>query len=230
MKIFAISDLHLSVNNPKPMDIFGPTWDNYVEKIFADWHKKVTNDDVVLLCGDFSWAMKIDEVVADFNLLKDLPGRKVIIRGNHDYWWKSITAVRNILPPNFYAIQNDAVKFENVVICGTRFWNFVDAKSSSDDVKIYNRELIRLRLTLDSALKLKNDGDKLICMLHYPPYTIKEEDNEVTAIMEEYGVDAVVYGHIHAFLKQNLVLKKGCATYYLTSCDLVKNALVEIEV
>ncbi len=230
MKIYAISDLHLSVNNPKPMDIFGPTWDNYVEKIFEDWRQKVTNDDVVLLCGDFSWAMKIDEVVADFNLLKDLPGRKVIIRGNHDYWWKSITAVRNILPPNFYAIQNDAVKFENVVFCGTRFWNFVDSKSSSDDVKIYNRELIRLRLTLDSALKLKTDGDKLICMLHYPPYTIKEEDNEVTAIMEEYGVDAVVYGHIHAFLKQNLVLKKGCATYYLTSCDLVKNALVEIEV
>ena len=92
MKIFAISDLHLSVNNPKPMDIFGPTWDNYVEKIFEDWRQKVTNDDVVLLCGDFSWAMKIDEVVADFNLLKDLPGRKVIIRGNR------VTAATCYLP------------------------------------------------------------------------------------------------------------------------------------
>lgn len=231
MKIFAISDLHLSVNNPKPMDIFGPTWENYIEKIFDDWRVKVTEEDVVLLAGDFSWAMKIDDVRADFDMLKDLPGKKVIIRGNHDYWWKSISAVRNILPPNFYAIQNDAIKFENVIICGTRLWNIPDLKrASEEDIKIYNRELIRLKLTLDSAKKLQEEGDKLICMLHYPPYSFKEEDNEITKLLEEYKVDAVVYGHIHAYCRQNLILKKNEVTYYLTSCDIVNNTLIPIEV
>ena len=231
MKIFAISDLHLSVNNPKPMDIFGPTWENYIEKIFDDWRVKVTEEDVVLLAGDFSWAMKIDDVRADFAMLKDLPGKKVIIRGNHDYWWKSISAVRNILPPNFYAIQNDAIKFENVIICGTRLWNIPDLKKASEeDIKIYNRELIRLKLTLDSAKKLQEEGDKLICMLHYPPYSFKEEDNEITKLLEEYKVDAVVYGHIHAYCRQNLILKKNEVTYYLTSCDIVNNTLIPIEV
>lgn len=231
MKIFAISDLHLSVNNPKPMDIFGPTWENYIEKIFDDWRAKVTCEDIVLLAGDLSWAMKIDEVVADLDMLKDLPGKKVIIRGNHDYWWKSITAVRKILPPNFYAIQNDAIKFDNVVISGTRLWNIPDVKKATEeDIKIYNRELIRLRLTLDSAKMLQKEGDKLVCMLHYPPYSFKEEDNEITKLMEEYEVDAVVYGHIHAYCRQNLILKKNSVTYYLTSCDIVKNTLIPIEV
>ena len=231
MKIFAISDLHLSVNNPKPMDIFGPTWENYIEKIFDDWRVKVTEEDVVLLAGDFSWAMKIDDVRADFAMLKDLPGKKVIIRGNHDYWWKSISAVRNILPPSFYAIQNDAIKFENVIICGTRLWNIPDLKKASEeDIKIYNRELIRLKLTLDSAKKLQEEGDKLICMLHYPPYSFKEEDNEITKLLEEYKVDVVVYGHIHAYCRQNLILKKNEVTYYLTSCDIVNNTLIPIEV
>ena len=231
MKIFAISDLHLSVNNPKPMNIFGPTWENYIEKIFDDWRAKVTEEDVVLLAGDFSWAMKIDDVRADFAMLKDLPGKKVIIRGNHDYWWKSISAVRNILPPNFYAIQNDAIKFENVIICGTRLWNIPDIKrASEEDIKIYNRELIRLKLTLDSAKKLQEEGDKLICMLHYPPYSFKEEDNEITKLLEEYKVDVVVYGHIHAYCRQNLILKKNEVTYYLTSCDIVNNTLIPIEV
>ena len=233
MKVFAISDLHLSVNNPKPMDIFGPAWDNYVDKIFADWKEKVSENDVVLLAGDFSWAMKLEDSVADFEMLKDLPGKKVIIRGNHDYWWKSISAVRNILPINFYAIQNDAIKFENIIVCGTRLWNLPDDKKkfTEDDEKIYKRELIRLRMTLENALKLKtDDNDKIVCMLHYPPYTFKEEDNEITAMMEEFGVSCVVYGHIHAYCKQNLILNKNGVKYYLTSCDIVQNKLISIDV
>ena len=109
MNVFAISDLHLSVNNPKPMDIFGPQWESYLDKIFLDWQEKVEEDDLVLLAGDFSWAMKLEDSVSDFEMIKKLPGKKVIIRGNHDYWWKSITAVRKILPENFYAIKNDAL-------------------------------------------------------------------------------------------------------------------------
>lgn len=231
MRVFAISDLHLSVNNPKPMDIFGPTWDGYLEKIFAEWKEKVTDDDLVLMAGDFSWAMKLEETAEDFKLLENLPGKKVMIRGNHDYWWKSISAVRNVLPKNFYAIQNDAIKFENIIVCGTRLWNLPDGTKAQtpEDEKIYKRELIRLEMTLQNAEKLKTADEKMLCMLHYPPYTFKEEDNEVTALLEKYNVHAVVYGHIHAFCKQNLVLNKNGVTYYLTSCDIVENKLIEIE-
>ena len=157
MNVFAISDLHLSVNNPKPMDIFGPQWESYLDKIFLDWQEKVEEDDLVLLAGDFSWAMKLEDSVSDFEMIKKLPGKKVIIRGNHDYWWKSITAVRKILPENFYAIQNDALKFQDVIVCGTRLWNLPDMKKfTEEDEKIYKRELIRLRLTLENAKKTSN--------------------------------------------------------------------------
>lgn len=230
MKVFAISDLHLSVNNPKPMDIFGPTWEGYLDKIFADWCEKVADDDLVLMAGDFSWAMKLEETAADFEMLSDLPGKKIIIRGNHDYWWKSISAVREFLPKNFYAIQNDALKFDDIIVCGTRLWNLPDntKKMTPENEKIYKRELIRLELTLQNAKKLQENGEKIICMLHYPPYTFKEEDNEVTALLEKYGVSSVVYGHIHAYCKQNLVLRKNGVTYFLTSCDIVGNKLTEI--
>ncbi|MBE7076182.1 MAG: hypothetical protein E7375_03880 [Clostridiales bacterium] len=230
MKVFAISDLHLSVNNPKPMDIFGPTWEGYLDKIVQDWKSKVSEEDVVLMCGDFSWAMHLEDAIADFEMIKALPGKKVIIRGNHDYWWKSISAVRNILPFGFYAIQNDAIKFEDLIVCGTRLWNLPDGNKpqSPEDEKIYRRELIRLEMTLQNAMKLKTNNEKVICMLHYPPYTFKEEDNEITQMLENYGVDCVVYGHIHAFCKQNLILTKNNVNYYLSSCDIVGNQLIEI--
>lgn len=230
MRIYAISDLHLSVNNPKPMDIFGPTWEGYLDKIFLQWKEMVTEDDLVLLAGDFSWAMKLEDTKPDFALLKDLPGKKVIIRGNHDYWWKSISAVRAILPEKFYAIQNDAMKFGDYILCGTRLWNLPDEgkKQSAEDEKIYKRELIRLEMTLQNAKKLQENGEKIICMLHYPPYTFKEEDNEVTALIEKYGVSKVVYGHIHGYCKQHLYLQKNGIEYFLTSCDLVKNNIITI--
>ncbi len=230
MKIWAISDLHLSINNPKPMDIFGPTWEGYLDKIFDDWKAKVADDDLVLMAGDFSWAMKLEETKPDFDLISPLPGKKIIIRGNHDYWWKSISAVRAVLPENFYAIQNDAIKFGKFVICGTRLWNLPDTRKpmTPENEKIYKRELIRLELTLQEAKKLQEEGDEIVCMLHYPPYTFREEDNDITAMLERFGVKCVVYGHIHAFLKQNKVLEKNGITYFLTSCDLIGNNLVEI--
>ena len=229
MKVFAISDLHLSINNPKPMDIFGPVWDGYLDKIFSDWKEKVTEEDLVLLTGDFSWAMKIEETKEDFNLLKDLPGKKVIIRGNHDYWWKSISAVRAILPPNFYAVQNDALKFDNIIVCGTRGW-MVPEKNvimTPENKKIYDREVIRLELTLQSAEKLRKEGDKVICMIHYPPTNFARDDSDFTSLIEKYKVDYVVFGHIHGkkvvtqFVKNNI-------SYFLTSCDIVGNILTEI--
>ncbi len=231
MKVYSISDLHLSVNNPKPMDIFGPTWEGYLDKIFAQWKEIVSEDDLVLLAGDFSWAMKLEDAVSDFALLKDLPGKKIIIRGNHDYWWKSISAVREILPGGFYAVQNDAMKFGDYIVCGTRLWNLPDKNKTMtpENEKIYKRELLRLEMTLQNAVKLKAADEKIICMLHYPPYTFKEEDNEVTALLEKYGVYKVVYGHIHAYCKQSLILEKNGITYYMTSCDIVGNRIVYVD-
>lgn len=230
MKVFAISDLHLSVNNPKPMDIFGGEWEGYVEKIFEDWKKKVSNDDIVLLPGDFSWAMKLEDTQKDFELLESLPGKKIIIKGNHDYWWKSISAVRNFIPKDFYAIQNDAIKFGNIVICGTRGWTVAerDQELSVEDKKIFDREVIRLDLTLASAQKLMQEGDLLICMMHYPPFNFFHDDSEMTKLISKYKVDKVVYGHLHSIKNPVMIVDKDNIPYFLTSCDLIKNVLVQI--
>ncbi len=228
MKIFAISDLHLSVNNPKPMDIFGPAWDDYVENVFADWKEKVSDEDVVLMAGDFSWAMKLEEAVEDFNLLKDLPGKKIIIRGNHDFWWSSISTVRKILPKNFFAIQNDAIKIENSIFCGTRGWMLPDENFSVENKKIFDREVLRLEMTLKKAQSLRENNEKVYCMLHYPPMYYKK-DSLFSQLLEKYNVSKVIYGHLHAKKNPELFYVKNGIEYFLTSCDLVKHKLVLID-
>ena len=230
MKIFAISDLHLSVNNSKPMDIFGPVWEGYLDKIFSQWKELVGDNDLVLMAGDLSWAMKLEEVGADIELFKDLPGRKVIIRGNHDYWWKSISSLRAILPENFYAIQNDALRFDNVVVCGTRGWKGVEKNTtlSPEDQKIYDREVLRLEMTLQNANKLRQEGDKLICMMHYPPVGFARDDSEFSQLIEKYYVDIVVFGHLHGYKNVATNFVKNNIEYYLTSCDEVDNNIVFI--
>ncbi len=226
MRVFAISDLHLSINNPKPMDIFGPAWDNYVENIIEDWNSKVNEDDLVLMAGDFSWAMALEDTKKDFDLLKDLKGKKIIIRGNHDYWWKGISAVREFLPEGFYAIQNDAIKFGNIIVCGTRGWTFPNGEPA--DEKIFNREVIRLELTLKQAFAMKEEGDKIVCMMHYPPVNARREDSEFSRLLKTYQVDAVIFGHLHGYKTMQLKFFKDEIPYYLTSCDMVGNKLIEI--
>jgi len=230
MKVFAISDLHLSVNNPKPMDIFGPVWDGYLDKIFSDWKELVSEDDIVLMAGDFSWAMKLEDAVEDFKLLESLPGKKVIIKGNHDYWWKSISAVRNVLPQGFYALQNDAIKFGDIVICGTRGWQTPEKNmvQSPEDEKIYKREVLRLGMSLDEAEKLRSEGEKLICMMHYPPFNFSRADSDFSLLIEKYNVDSVVFGHIHGYKNIQVQFEKNNIKYFLTSCDMVKNNIVRI--
>jgi len=230
MKIFAISDLHLSINNPKPMDIFGPVWDNYLEDIEKDWNEKVSDDDVVLIPGDISWAMKLNEAKLDLDYIGKLKGNKVIIKGNHDYWWSAISSVREALLEKTFALQNDAIKFENVIICGTRGWLVPDnGYKSEQDEKIYKRELIRMELSLKSMMTLRQDEDKVIVMTHFPPYNYRREDSEMTDLFEKYKVDAVVFGHLHTYDKRgNLTYNKNGIEYYLTSCDLVENKLIQI--
>ncbi len=232
MKVFAIGDLHLSVNNPKPMDIFGPQWEGYVDKIFEDWKEKVGEEDIVLLPGDFSWAMKLEDAKSDFDLMSTLPGKKIIIRGNHDYWWSSITAVRGVIPEGFYAIQNDAMKFGDFIICGTRGWTVPEpgAQVSAENEKIFKREVIRLELTLQAAKKLQTNGEKIICMMHYPPCNFHRNESEFISLLKQYEVSAVVFGHLHGYKRVELKFKMFDTDYYLTSCDMVGNKLTEIDV
>ncbi len=232
MKVFAISDLHLSVNNPKPMDIFGQVWEGYESKIFADWQEKVKEEDLVLLAGDFSWAMKLEDAKADFELLQPLPGKKILIRGNHDYWWSSISAVRAALPQDMFAIQNDAMKFGNLIVCGTRGWTVPENGefASPEDEKIFKREVIRLDLTLKSAKALQTNGEKIICMMHYPPCNFKREESEFTKLLEQAQVTSVVFGHLHGYKRRETHFELRGIDYYLTSCDMVDNKLTEIGV
>lgn len=230
MKIFAISDLHLSINNPKPMDIFGPVWDNYLDKIIEDWNKKVSVEDVVLLAGDLSWAMKLEDAADDIEILNKLKGTKILLRGNHDYWWSTISKVRNILPPNIYAIQNDSLVIGSYIFCGTRGWVVDSGKlNNAEDKKIYDRELIRLELSLKDAKSKQKNGEKIICMLHFPPYDKFNNPTPFTNLIESYGVDTVIFGHLHGKIPNaNKILKINNVNYYLTSCDMVGNSLVEI--
>ena len=231
MSIYAIGDLHLSFQNPKPMNIFGPVWENYLNKIEQSWNKLVSDDDVVLISGDISWAMKLNDAIPDLNYISQFKGKKIILRGNHDYWWSSISGVRSVLKPNMFAIQNDAIKIGDTIFCGTRGWTVPETTHKTpDDEKIYNREVIRLGLSLQDAKRLQQNNEKIIVMMHYPPFNSKMEDNEFTNLIEQYGVKTVVYGHLHSYdKKQKLIVYKNNVKYYLTSCDLIGNELIEIK-
>ncbi|GHV00684.1 phosphohydrolase [Clostridia bacterium] len=230
-KLFAIGDLHLSVNNPKPMDIFGPRWDNHWDKIKEDWREKVGPDDIVLIPGDISWAMYLENAVSDLQLIGGLPGTKVLLRGNHDYWWKSISAVRASLPAGMYAVQNDALRWGKYVIFGSRLWSAPETPGvfeTPEDKTIYLRETERLKLSIQAALKIKKDGDIPICMTHYPPFNARKKDSDYTALIERSGAAACVYGHLHGLTGKNEPFIKNNVTYHLTSCDMAGNKLVRI--
>ena len=230
MNVYSISDLHLDINNTKPMDIFGPVWHNYLDKIVDSWNSLVQDDDVVILAGDYSWAMKLDEVVPDFDFLKNLKGIKILIRGNHDYWWSSVSRVREKLPSNTYALQNDAIKIGEYIFCGNRGWQIPEGKyDTEENQKLYNRELVRLELSMKSAKKLQTNSEKIIYITHYPPFNNKIEPSLYTKMLEEYGVSYVVFGHLHGYVNPKMLYNEiNGIKYFLTSCDAVKNRLVKI--
>lgn len=234
MKVFAISDLHMSINNPKPMNIFGPVWDNYLDDIWADWAKKVTDEDVVIIAGDISWAMTLGAAQADLDLISKNVGKKIIIRGNHDYWWSSISKLRGVLPKDMFAIQNDCLKLGDLIFCGTRGWMVPEGsyQQGTQNQKILDREIIRLELTLKAAKQQQQNSEKIICIMHYPPFASSQRDSAFTKLLEEYGVHSVVYGHLHGarYMKNPTKLVKNNITYYLSSCDLLQNKLMEIEI
>ena len=231
MKIFAISDLHLSFDDQKPMNIFGSVWDNHWDDIVKNWNEKVGEEDIVLIAGDISWAMKLEEVKSDLDLIGALKGKKIIIRGNHDYWWSSYKKVKDILPESMYAIQNNAFKFGNYVICGTRGWSVpeIGVESDPQDVKLYEREKLRLEMSLKEAKSMQEEGDVIIAMMHFPPFNSRYLSSYYTDLFKEYGVHSVVYGHLHgAQSRTQLIYDKQGIKYYLTSCDKLSNVLQTI--
>lgn len=230
MKVYAISDLHLSGKTDKPMNVFGPDWEGHFEKIKADWQSKVTDEDIVLIGGDTSWGMYLDEGLFDVQSLAPLAGKKVFIRGNHDYWWNGITRVRAGAPDEtFYFLQNDCVKLGRYVIAGSRGWTCPgSADFTEHDRTLYLREGERFKLCFHEVKKVRREGDIVIALIHYPPMNLKQDDTVFTQLFEENAVDKVVFGHLHGAAYFPLKSQKNGIEYILTSCDKVHFRLTEI--
>ncbi len=220
MSIYAIGDLHLSLNKEKPMDIFGLKWKNHEQKIKTNWEKTVSKEDLVLLPGDFSWEMHLKDMYQDFKFLNDLPGKKLLLKGNHDYWWTTLAKMREFIEENKFSnidfVYNNSYLFEDKIISGTRGWALNDTENG---IKMNHREEERLKISLQSGLD--SFGDKeIICLMHYPPI-VAEEDNldsfnkkeknikidnqkniklkisNYVQTMKEYNVKTCLYGHLH---------------------------------
>lgn len=216
MAVYAISDLHLPAR-VKPMDVFGDHWKNHFERIRADWLKRVKAEDLVLLPGDLSWAMRLEEAREDLASIAALPGQKILLRGNHDYWWSAIGQVRRALPSGMLALQNDSVLMDGRLYAGTRGWNLPTEASEAEDQKIYMRERQRLEMSLQHARR--RDGEAPITvMMHYPPLT--SDHPGFSDILEAWGVRDCVYGHLHGAALYGAVrgeIRGVC--YHQVSCD-----------
>ena len=218
MAVFAIGDLHLPGGDDKPMNVFGDIWEEHFERVAEDWAARVGTEDVVLLPGDLSWAMRLEDARKDIAQIAALPGRKVLLRGNHDYWWSSIGRVRDALCEGMYALQNDALKLEGLILCGTRGWKDREEGWGADDEKIYQRELKRLELSLSCATRLGN-GVK-VCLMHYPPLSAAQTDTPFSRLIENNGISRVVYGHLHgSALKGAFRGEHNGVWYHQVSCD-----------
>lgn len=222
MALYAISDLHLSFGTDKPMNIFGAKWENYTEKLAENWQKKIKDDDVVIIPGDISWATYIEEAYEDFKFINSLKGTKIFLKGNHDYWWTTISKMEKyIVQCGFDTIKilnNTAFLYKKTAICGTRGWNLIDKNSKNEDIKIFEREKIRLILSLENAKK--TGAEEIIAAIHYPP--VSETDSDFMDILREYGVKKCVYGHLHGSAHRNAVTGNvGGVDLELVSCDYI---------
>lgn len=194
MAIYTIGDLHLSLGCAKPMDIF-PGWQGYMEKLERQWNALVHPEDTVVLAGDTSWAMKLEDTAADFSFLQRLPGQKFLLKGNHDYWWTTVKKMERFLQENgftsLHILHNNSILTEGVALCGTRSWMF-DVGEPHDE-KVMNRELGRLRTSLQAA----PEGAERIAFLHYPPVYPNANAQQVIDLLKEYNVKRCFYGHLH---------------------------------
>ncbi|MCL5105312.1 MAG: metallophosphoesterase [Armatimonadetes bacterium] len=217
MPIYAISDLHLSLGKHKPMDIFGEAWRDHDKRIAANWDAVVSPEDTVLVAGDHSWALRLDEAKPDLQYIAERPGRKILIRGNHDYWWRreSTNRIQAIVDESICLMQGRAVVVENVGITGTRGWRVeLEEDPDAGDDRVMKRELAYLERGLKEMPK---KVDKRLVMLHYPPFNADLEPNEFADLLQAYNVDILVYGHIHTgyYLEGNV----NGVEYRLVSVD-----------
>lgn len=214
--IYAISDLHLSFGVNKPMNVFGKKWDNYEQRIKENWERRVKSDDYVLLPGDLSWGLTLKESRKDFEFINSLPGRKIISKGNHDYYFSTKSKLYNFFKENNFdtidILHNNSYIIGDYVVCGTRGWGKTESGDATLDKKITAREEIRLRLSLEEG---KKTGKKIIVAMHYPPFYSK-----FCSIMKEYGVVLCIYGHLHGY--GTFMIKEGIIDeieYKMVSCD-----------
>ena len=237
--IWAIGDLHLSFGTPnKEMDRFGPEWKDHADAVKRAWDASIAPDDLVLIPGDISWAMRLSGALPDLEWIGQRPGIKVLIRGNHDYWWGSISQVRAALPPTVHAINNDVFSIDGIAVAGARLWDSstincgsviqmrptggpMEEKEPQKDEEIFRRELGRLEMSLK---QLPKDASLKIGMTHYPPIGLDLQPSQPAALFEQYGVQIAVFGHLHSF-KEGLPPLFGTARgvrYVLCSCDYLK--------
>lgn len=244
MKIWTIGDLHLAVSTPgKEMDFFGGAWIDYMRKIEENWKSTVAPDDLVLIPGDISWALKLHDAVRDLEWIDKLPGTKVMIRGNHDLWWGSISQVRAALPPSLHVIQNDIFTWNDIEVAGARLWDTPEYSYSqfvtmtynpramekredkAEDEKIFVRELSRL----ETSLKLLK-GVKRLAMVHYPPIGPDLAPSRASALLEKYGVQTCLFGHIHQVPPGAIPMGSARGvSYHLTSSDYLDFKPLQID-
>lgn len=210
MKLFAIGDLHLSFDPrlEKPMDIFGGGWVGHTEKLYQNWHETVGAEDLVIICGDISWALRPDEAAADLDWIHELPGRKLFFKGNHDLWWTSVNKLNRLYDDGTMRfLQCSAAMIttgggsmqeipKKLAVCGSRGWICPGTDGfSAHDRKIYQREVLRLKMSLDDAKK--QGADEILAVLHFPPTNEMHQASDFTKLLESYGVKKCVYGHLH---------------------------------
>ncbi len=217
MKVFAISDLHLDFAAQKPMDVFNDKWKNHSAQIEMNWRSEIRDEDMILIPGDISWAMRFEQAKMDLDWLERLPGTKICIRGNHDYWWSRPQKL-NAYYKHILFLQNTAYFIGDLAICGTRGWNSPNNISfTQEDERLYERELHRLQLSLNNA----KDAKEIWIMLHYPPTAMKEKESSLIQLLRAYPVTKVIYGHLHDELSwsQSLIGEYNKITYELVAAD-----------
>lgn len=230
MAIYTISDLHLSLGMDKPMDIFGDKWKNHEKKIKDNWIKKVKEDDLVLLPGDFSWAMYLEEAKEDFRYLNELPGTKLLLKGNHDYWWTSLAKMRNFLKENNFKnidfIHNNSYIWENKIIAGTRGWSEQEDNAN----KVMKRENIRLELSIKDGISKYGDNKEIIVCMHYPPFN-EYDKSELNLIktLKKYNIKTCIYGHIHGDTGKDAIQGNiDGINYIIASSDQINFDLIKV--
>lgn len=230
MAIYTIGDLHLSFNTNKPMDVFGETWKNYEEKIKKNWIEKVNKEDLVVLPGDFSWAMYLEETEKDFEFINDLPGKKILLKGNHDYWWTTVTSMRKYIEEKGFKqidfLYNNSYEAEGKIIAGAKGWTLSE---DEEDKRLTKRETDRLELSIKKGIEQFGEDKEIIIFMHYPPITKSYLNTSYLQIMKKYGVKKCYYGHLHSnSIKEAIQGNIDGIEFKLVSADSLQFDLLKV--